>query len=86
MERGALMPEYRVEWSIEAETDDLEAAALPCARDPTKRPSRNEPRLQCRGQDDPNHPIDAIDASDPNNLVLVVDGGQRFTVRVIAGA
>ena len=31
------MPEYRVEWSIEAETDDLEAAALPCARDPTKR-------------------------------------------------
>ena len=30
--------------------------------------------------------IEAIDASDPNNLVLMVDGGQRFTVRVIAGA
>jgi hypothetical protein len=30
--------------------------------------------------------IEAIDASDPNNLVLMVDGGQRFTVRIIAGA
>ena len=30
--------------------------------------------------------IEAIDASDPNNVILVVDGGQRFTVRVIAGA
>ena len=30
--------------------------------------------------------IEAIDASDPNNLVLMIDGGQRFTVRIIAGA
>ena len=30
--------------------------------------------------------IEAIDASDPNNLVLMLDGGQRFTVRIIAGA
>ena len=30
--------------------------------------------------------IEAIDASDPNNLVLMVDGGQRFTVRIVAGA
>ena len=28
MERGALMPEYRVEWSIEAETDDLESGSV----------------------------------------------------------
>ena len=30
--------------------------------------------------------IEAIDASDPNNLVLMVDGGQRFTVRIVASA
>jgi hypothetical protein len=30
--------------------------------------------------------IEAIDASDPNNLVLMLDGGQRLTVRIIAGA
>ena len=27
MERGALMPEYRVEWPIEAEADDRQSAS-----------------------------------------------------------
>ena len=30
--------------------------------------------------------VDAIDASDPNNLIVALDNGQRFTVRVVAGA
>jgi hypothetical protein len=30
--------------------------------------------------------VDAIDASDPNNLIVALDNGQRFTLRVIAGA
>ena len=30
--------------------------------------------------------VDAIDASDPNNLIVVLDNGQRFTLRVVAGA
>ena len=32
MERGALMPEYRVEWSIEVEADDRQAAAASRSR------------------------------------------------------
>ena len=30
--------------------------------------------------------VDAIDASDPNNLIVALDNGQRFTLRVVAGA
>src|SRR5271165_4101371 len=30
--------------------------------------------------------IEAIDASDPNNLVLIAKSGQPFTVRIIVGA
>ena len=29
--------------------------------------------------------VDAIDASDPNNLIVALDNGQRFTLRVVAG-
>jgi hypothetical protein len=30
--------------------------------------------------------IETIDASDPNNFVLMVDGGQRSAVRIVVGA
>jgi hypothetical protein len=30
--------------------------------------------------------VTAIDASDPDNLIVALDNGQRFTVRVVAGA
>ena len=29
--------------------------------------------------------VTAIDASDPDNLIVALDNGQRFTVRVVAG-
>ncbi len=29
--------------------------------------------------------VDSIDASDPNNLIVALDNGQRFTLRVVAG-
>lgn len=43
--------------------------------------------------DDPEMPgrdefakVDAVDRSDKNNLIVVLDNGQAFTVRIIAGA
>ncbi len=30
--------------------------------------------------------IDVVDRSDKNNLIVVLDNGQSFTVRIIAGA
>lgn len=30
--------------------------------------------------------IETVDTSDPTNLIVMLDNGQRFTVRIIAGA
>ena len=56
MERGALMPEYRVEWSIEAEADDRQAAARLALAIQQSGNRSHERRLQCLGQHDPDHP------------------------------
>jgi len=56
MEGGAVMPEYRVEWSIEVEADDPEAAArLALAIQQSANRSMSGV-FNVWGEDDPDHP------------------------------
>ncbi len=73
------------EVSVEANTRDI---GLAISSFPKGRTFSNHHENDDGGTLDPvaDAAIEAIDASDPNNLVLMVDGGQRFTIRIIAGA
>jgi hypothetical protein len=56
MEGGAVMPEYRVEWSIEVEADDRQAAArLALAMQKSANRSMSAV-FNVWGEDDPDHP------------------------------
>ena len=57
MEGGALMPEYRVEWSVEVEADDRqEAARLALAIQQSGDRSLSGV-FNVWGEDDPDHPF-----------------------------
>jgi hypothetical protein len=71
MEGGALMPEYRVEWSIEVEADDRQAAARLALAIQQSADRSMSGVFNVWGEDDPDDPtlVDLLpERPDPPNF------------------